>query len=354
MRIGAREIGEGHPVYVIAEIGVNHDGSVDRALDLVDAAAQAGADAVKMQLFRTDLLMSRASRLAGYQSAAGETDPHVMLRRLELSGEAMVRVVERAHARGIHAIVTVFSTQLVGEAATMGWDAYKSASPDIVHRPLLEAIAATGRPVIVSTGAAEAAEVQRAVGWLGGIADRLALLQCVSSYPTEDADASLGGIAALAALAPGVPIGYSDHTTRIDTGFWAARQGAVVLEKHLTHDRAAAGPDHAASLDAAQFAEYCVMARRDAADAPPAPGVDMVGPIAKRVLPCEADVRVLSRQSIVTTRKIGEGVVVARDMVVCKRPGTGMAPFRMDEVIGATTTRSIAADMPVTEEDLVR
>jgi sialic acid synthase SpsE len=192
------------------------------------------------------------------------------------------------------------------------------------------------------------------VGWLGGIADRLALLQCVSSYPTEDADASLGGIAALAALAPGVPIGYSDHTTRIDTGFWAARQGAVVLEKHLTHDRAAAGPDHAASLDAAQFAEYCVMARRDAADAPPAPGVDMVGPIAKRVLPCEADVRVLSRQSIVTTRKIGAGVVVARDMVVCKRPGTGMAPFRMDEVIGATTTRSIAADMPVTEEDLVR
>ncbi|MEZ6163705.1 MAG: N-acetylneuraminate synthase family protein [Phycisphaerales bacterium] len=137
MNIGNRQIGLDHPPYIIAEIGVNHDGQVDRALSLTDAAADAGADAVKLQFFRTDLLMSKAAKLAAYQKNAGETDPIEMLRRLELSLSDLARVVDRAHQLGIHAIVTVFSTQLVEVAR---WDAYKTASPDIVNRPLLEAV----------------------------------------------------------------------------------------------------------------------------------------------------------------------------------------------------------------------
>ena len=354
MNIAGRTIGSAHPVYVIAELGVNHDGSLDRALALVDAAADAGADAIKLQLFRAPLLMSRASRLAAYQSEAGESDPLAMLQRLELPLTDMATVIERAHARSLAAILTVFSTQLVAESIALGCDAYKSASPDIIHRPLLEAMAATDAPLIISTGAATPDEVRSARQWLGACAaaHRLAFLQCVSSYPTTDADASLGGIPALAALLPDLPIGYSDHTQRIDTGFWAACQGASILEKHLTHDRAAAGPDHAASLDPDQFRDYCDLARRDPANPPEPPDADLIGPIAKRILPVEHDVRTLSRQSIVTTRDIPAGTALTPDALTVKRPGTGIPPFRIADILTRTTARSIAADMPITEEDL--
>jgi sialic acid synthase SpsE len=176
MRIGTNEVGES--VSIIAEIGVNHDGSVERALDLVESAARAGADAVKMQLFETDRLLSAAARLAAYQKSSGESDPMAMLRRLELGTDQMAPIVERAHALGLDAIVSIFSVELVAEADRLPWDAFKSASPDIINRPLLVAMAATGRPMIVSTGTATANEVRRAVRWLESANDRLALLQC--------------------------------------------------------------------------------------------------------------------------------------------------------------------------------
>lgn len=355
MRIGTREIGSGHPVYIIAELGVNHDGSVERALEMVDAAADAGADAIKMQLFRADMLMSGASRLADYQAAAGETDPREMLRRLELPMSAMGRIADRAHARGMGAIVTVFSVELVSEAELVPWDAYKTASPDIIHRPLLERLALTNKPLIVSTGASTGEEIVRADGWLG--ASRrggIAYLQCVSSYPTRDADASLGGIGAIAELElihHGI-VGYSDHTARTDTGRFAVDQDACILEKHLTYDRAAAGPDHEASLDPAQFREYCTLARttHQGHQAPS----EMIGLRAKRVLPCEQDVRSLSRQSIVAARDIAPGARITRDMLTFKRPGTGLPPFALDEVISAIATRRIYTDTPLVWEDLTR
>lgn len=352
MRIGTREIGEGHPVYIIAEIGVNHDGSIDRALELVDAAADAGADAVKTQYFRADALMSRAAKLAAYQKAAGESDPIEMLRRLELSLDDMARIIDRAHARNLHAIVTVFSLEHVHAAAELPWDAFKSASPDVINWPLLRAIAATEKPLIVSTGAATEAEVLRAREWLSGAAreDRVAFLHCVSSYPTSEDNATLGGITRLAELGIGA-VGYSDHTARSEMGAWACECSARILEKHLTHDRSAAGPDHAASLDPAQFAEYCAMAR-GLQPTPARPSADIVGPIAKRVLPCEQDVRSLSRQSIVGVRDIATGASITRDMLTFKRPGKGIEPRHLDRVIGRRAKRNIEADMPITEEDL--
>lgn len=384
MRIGDRRIGPDDPPYIIAEIGVNHDGSVGRALELTDAAADAGADAVKLQLFRTDLLMSRAAKLAAYQKAAGETDPLAMLRRLELSAAQMAPVVERAHARGIHAIVTVFSVGLVEEAERIPWDAYKTASPDIVHRPLLDALAATGRPLIVSTGASTLPEVGRALGWLRAARDRLAVLQCVSAYPTPRSDAALGGVQAIAEIFPG-PVGYSDHTPQDDTSGAAVAFGAVVLEKHLTYDRAAPGPDHAASLDREGFRRYVHRAhegwqrRAEArlmlmkmsaaereqirADAPRTMGlVEMVAapmnarafdqPVEKVVLPIERDVRHVSRQSITATRALPAGHRLTPDDLTFKRPGVGIEPWRIDEVIGRTLVRAVEADMPLADADL--
>lgn len=338
MRIGGREIGGGCESYVIAEIGVNHDGDVRRALMLTDLAAEAGADAIKLQYFRADLLMSRAATLAAYQEAAGETDPLAMLRRLELSLSEMARVVERAHERRLHAIVTVFSVDLVAEARTLAWDAFKTASPDIVHRPLLEALAADGRPMVVSTGASTMAEVVRAAEWLAACRDRLAMLQCVSCYPAPEA--ALGGIAAIAE-ATGLPTGYSDHTATIETGGEAVRAGACILERHITDDRSRPGPDHAASLDGEGFAEYVRQGRSALRDDA---GVSLG---AKVVLPCEEDVRSVSRQSIVARRRIEAGEVIGLGDLAFKRPGVGMEPWRVGEIVGRVSVRGIEPDSSV-------
>jgi sialic acid synthase SpsE len=359
MKIGPRQIGDSAPVYIIAEIGVNHDGSPARAMELVESAAEAGADAVKFQLFRADLLMSRASRLAAYQRAAGEADPLAMLRRLELSVEQASPLVSRAHALGIHAIVTVFSVELVREAERLAWDAYKTASPDIVHRPLLAALVNTGKPLIASTGAAEFAEVRRAVDWLAPARERLAILQCVSSYPTRPEDAAMGGMEALREL-PGLRgrIGYSDHTSAVDSGQVAADAGACILEKHFTYSKAASGPDHAASLEPAEFRRYVELAR-DASNLrlwtksdAPARADGRLGPPTKRVLDCERDVRAVSRQSIVLRRALGEGELLDAANISFKRPGTGILPWRLDEVVGKRAAGAIGADVPLQVRDV--
>ena len=343
MRIGTNEIGAS--VYIIAEIGVNHDGSVERALDLVESASHAGADAVKMQLFETDRLLGAAARLAAYQKSSGESDPMAMLRRLELSTDQMAPIVERAHALGLGAIVSIFSVELVAEADRLPWDAFKSASPDIINRPLLGAMAATGRPMVVSTGTADADEVRRAVDWLESASDRLTLLQCVSSYPIPQGQEGLEGIAALTRLFDG-PVGYSDHTGRAETGALAVEAGASILEVHLTHDRAATGPDHAASLDPEQLAEYVRRARRATMGDPRAIDAD------KHVQPCEREVRLVSRQSLTTTRVMRAGTVLRRDDLTIKRPGTGIEPWRLEDVIGQRLSRDVDADMPLAEGDL--
>lgn len=342
MNIAGRSIGPGHAPYIIAEIGVNHDGEPAKALALIDAAADAGADAVKFQMFDADLLMSRAAKLAAYQRAAGERDPVEMLRRLQLSAGRMEALAARAHARGVHAIVTVFSVELVEHAARLPWDAYKTASPDIIHRPLLDALMATGRPLIISTGASTLDEVQRAALWLAAARARTAYLQSVSCYPTPVEHAELAGIGALTGL--GAAVGYSDHTPDVQTGALAVEAGAQILEKHFTLDRRAHGPDHAASLEPRDFAEYARRARAAR------PGSARGG--VKRVLPIERDVRAVSRQSLVTTRDLPEGHVLTRGDVTFKRPGTGVPPWELGACLGARLSCAVEADMPITHAAL--
>jgi sialic acid synthase SpsE len=348
MRIAERNIGQNERPYVIAELGVNHDGSLERALQLTDAAADAGVDAIKLQLFRAEMLMSRASVLAAYQKSAGERDPIAMLKRLELSNEQMRSIVERAHARKLHAIVTVFSLELVPEAERLGFDAYKTASPDVIHKPLLQALSATDKPLIISTGAATLDEVVRACEWLTGARKNLAFLQCVSSYPTPIEGAELGGIAALALTLPTkIPIGYSDHTSEVETGAEAVRLGACVLEKHMTYDRNAPGPDHAASLEPAQMRRYAAAARVATRTTWPK---DL--PREKRLTDRERDVRHVSRQSIVSVRDLRAGEALSRRDVTFKRPGTGIEPFHIADVVGQKLVRDVRADTPITREDL--
>lgn len=344
MRIASREISPDHPPYVIAEIGVNHDGSESRALELVRLAARAGADAVKFQWFEADLLLSRATRLAAYQKSAGESDPVAMLRRLQLPARSMARARELAGELGLHAIVTIFSVPLVPIALELGWDAYKFASPDIINRPLLDAVAASGRPLILSTGTATLDEVARAANWMreAGAADRTAILQCVSSYPTAFERAALGGIVAIARVASG-PVGYSDHTKEVETGAIAVAMGASILEKHFTYDRRASGPDHSASLDANDFARYARLARQ---------AQQMCWPKEKSVASEEHDVRHVSRQSVVSTRDLDAGTRLQSTDLAIKRPGTGLEPWRLAETIGRTLRRGVPSDTPIAAEDL--
>ena len=376
MQILNRTVGYDHPPYVIAEIGVNHDGDLDRCIALTRLAHDAGADAVKYQLFEADLLMSGASRLAAYQREAGEHDPREMLRRLQLSVEQLSRAADEARRLGVHAIVSIFSVELVARAQTAGFDAYKTASPDIVHKPLLEALRATGQPLIVSTGAATLAEVSRAIGWLTregptATSRNLALLQCVSSYPTPMDHAALGGIMALRDIFPG-PVGYSDHTAEAFAGALAVACGACILEKHFTDDRARIGPDHQASLDPRGFASYVKHARRawtalrgqsEARDANLAhpesnPEADALVAHAslvrkeKVVLEIEQDVRAVSRQSIVTRHALAAGHVLTRQDVTFKRPGTGLLPFELDRALGRALVQAVGADVPLTAQSL--
>ncbi len=349
MRIGQREIGLSQPPYVIAEIGVNHDGSVDRAVALVRSCAEAGADAVKLQLFSAERLLSKAARLAKYQEDAGATDPQALLAALELSPEQMQPIIEAAHAAKVHAIVSIFSVELVAPALRQAWDAFKTASPDVVHHPLLREISRTGRPMIVSTGAAEELEVAAALSCCLGEVKDLALLHCVSSYPTPIEEAQLAGIAALRGLVERARpqretiIGYSDHTPAVLTGALAVAAGACLLEKHVTYDRDAVGPDHRASLEPADLAEYVRRARQ---------AQQALGALGKHVAACERDVREKSRQSITTKRAMRRGEMLRREDVTFKRPGTGLPPSQLERVLGRTLARDVGADVPIQAADL--
>jgi len=340
MKIGSRQLGHHESPYMIAEIGVNHDGKRDLALRLVSEAKACGADAIKLQMFDADLLMSSACALAKYQENQSETDAKAMLARLQLDDDSIEAVCHRARELGLHAIVTVFSIELVGRAAQLPVDAFKVASPDLINRPLLDALGSTKRPLIVSTGAASLEEVGRTASWLAH-AD-VAFLQCISAYPTPVELASIGALREIERLTNRV-IGYSDHTTETITGAVAVGAGACILEKHLTYDTAARGPDHAASLNPASFAEYVRFAKI---------AHSMLGADHKRVLPIEEDVRRVSRQSVTALNTIERGQRITRDLITIKRPGEAIEPFRLDEVLGSTATRRIAANQPIQWKDL--
>jgi len=318
------------PVYVIAELGVNHDGSRHRALELTVAARQTGADAIKLQLFTADHLLSAEARLAQYQQS--EADVRAMLRRLQLDDAAMAQVRARARELNIAFIVTCFSLEDVSRVAALDVDAVKVASPDCVNLPLIQALLDLGKPLLISTGAADRQELDPVARLLQARQVPAAFLQCVSCYPTADLDASL---AAIRDLPCDFLAGYSDHTTSIHTGGLAVAAGATIIEKHLTYDRAAAGPDHAASLDPQQFQQYVAFIRQ---------AQIMRGSIRKEVLSCEQDVRSVSRLTHCAERALPAGHVLTREDVTIKRPGTGLPAAMLPGVVGRKLLRPVRAD----------
>lgn len=342
MRIGNRDISRlqgssrNAQPFVIAEIGVNHDGSADRAIKLIDQAANTGADAVKFQYFNAHTLLSNEAKLAVYQQASGETDPLEMLSRLELSLEALSACCEHAISNNIEPIVTAFSLEDLDDILQLPWSAIKTASPDLINKPLLKRLASDTRPLIISTGAASLDEVVRTANWLNPTLDSICMLQCVSSYPVPQGMDALDGIHAIANAAPKLgAVGYSDHTPLTTTGKQAVIRGAAILEKHFTDDTNRQGPDHAASLNPSDFESYVTKAKSEPVGNP----FNRTG--SKQVLQCEQDVRKLSRQSIAFTRDMQAGHVITPRDITVKRPGTGIAPASLDAIIGMTLNTSV-------------
>jgi N,N'-diacetyllegionaminate synthase len=333
LNIGAKQVTRDGPPLVMAEIGVNHDGDPEKGMKLVEAAAAATCAAVKFQLFRADLLLSREAGLVEYQKK-GAGSAQELLSSLEMPPALMARLVSRAKELSMAAVVTPFSPELVPACVEMRVDAIKLASPDLVNKPLVEAAAAAALPLIVSTGAAELAEIERTIGWLWklGAGQRTILLHCVSSYPTPPEHATLAAITVLRRRFAEIPIGYSDHTVETFTAAMAVACGACVLEKHLTFSKKARGPDHAASLEPAEMAEYCALAGI---------GYAMRGPYVKTVLDEERGVREQTRQSVAAKTALARGATLTKDNITVKRPGTGIPAAEFERILGRVLVRDV-------------
>ena len=327
-----------HPVRVIAEVGVNHNGSVETALRMVEAAAEAGADIVKFQTFSAAALVASSAPKAAYQAErTGGGGQLEMLRALELSRDDHLRVVEACRSAGVAFLSAPFDLDAVDLLASLGVSEVKIASGEITDLPVLRRVGAMRVPVILSTGMSTTVEIAAAISALEGAGTPRAgitLLHCTSEYPTPPQDVNLRAMTAMAEEFA-LPVGYSDHTEGIAVAIAAVARGAVLVEKHFTLDRSMPGPDHAASLEPREFAEM-VRGIRTVERA--------LGDAMKRPAPGESGVAAVARKSIVASRDIEVGELLSDDNLTTKRPADGIPPMRWDEVVGTRATRAYARD----------
>jgi N-acetylneuraminate synthase len=333
--IGGRAVGDGQSCLVIAEAGVNHNGEVGQALRLVEAAAAAGADAVKFQTFRAELLATTDAPKAAYQTratGAGESQ-RAMLKRLELGAEDHRRLAEACAARGMLFLSTPFDEDSADFLESLGVPAFKLPSGELTNLGLLAHVARKGRPMIISTGMATMAEVRSAVEAVRATGNKdLVLLHCVSSYPARPEDANLRAMDSLRE-AFGVPVGFSDHTPGIEVALAAAALGACIIEKHLTLDRALPGPDHQASIEPHEMAELVHGVRTVCA---------ALGDGRKAPRAAEQELAAAARRSLVAARRIPAGETLTEETIALRRPGTGLPPAALAKVVGRHARREIA------------
>jgi N-acetylneuraminate synthase len=336
-------------VFVIAEAGVNHNGSRELAERLVDVAAEAGADAVKFQTFRAEKLVSGRAPKADYQKkTTGDAESQLaMVKKLELDEASHATLSARCAERGIEFMSTPFDPESVEVLARLGVRRLKVPSGEITNPLLLRAVARAGLPLIISTGMSTLGDVEAALevvlaatsGGRKSLRDRLTLLHCTTEYPAPLGEVNLRAMGVMAA-AFGLPVGYSDHTPGITVPIAAVALGACVIEKHFTLDRSMPGPDHAASLEPRELRDM-VRAIRDVEQS--------LGD--GRKAPTASEVRniVVARRSLVAARAIGRGESFSADNLTVKRPGDGISAMRYDEWLGKRASRDYEADEPIDE-----
>jgi len=324
---------------IIAEAGVNHNGNLDMARRLIDAAADAGADLVKFQTFNADRLVTAQAAKADYQKSAttaGESQ-HAMLRKLELTRDMHEALIAHCQSRGIGFFSTGFDEESVELLVELGLDRFKIPSGEITNLPYLRHVGRYGKPVILSTGMATIDEIKSALAVLeqaGTPRERITILHCNTEYPTPMSDVNLRAMLTIRDSF-GVAVGYSDHTAGIEVAIAAAAMGATVIEKHFTLDRTLPGPDHKASLEPGEL-KAMIAAIRNIEQA--------LGDGIKRPSTSERKNINIARKSLVAACPIRAGERFSETNLTAKRPGTGLSPMRWDDVVGRIAPRDFAAD----------
>jgi sialic acid synthase SpsE len=333
--LGERRVSADHPCYIIAEIGVNHNGDVELAHQLIDAAVQTGADAVKFQTYVTDELVVAGAVQADYQArnigfSSSQAD---MLRQYELPFSVFKELRDHCRTVGIDFISTAFDAKSLDFVISLQPVCLKWASGELTNRTLLEQAAESGLPMLLSTGMSSFTEVSRAVDWLNNRMP-LVILQCVSNYPAAIEDQNLRVLETMRA-AFGCPTGFSDHTPGPYAALVARGLGMAVLEKHFTLDVSLPGPDHRASIEPAAFTELVSLVR--AVEAGLGDGV-------KRLSQDETNTRDVARRSLVYRYDLPQGHQITMADLTSKRPGTGLAPDQLERLLGRTLVQDVLLD----------
>jgi N-acetylneuraminate synthase len=327
IRVGKHSIGPGLPCMVIAEAGVNHNGNLEMALRLVDAAAEAGADVVKFQTFKSEEVISPVAPKAAYQvQTTGAAESQLeMVRKLELPPAAFATIDRHCRERGLLFLSTPFDRDIA---------AFKIPSGEVTNLPFLTYVAKQRKPVIMSTGMSTLDEVAAAVKVvLAAGTGELALLHCVSNYPALASSVNLRAMKTLEQRF-GVPVGYSDHTEGIEISLAAAALGACIVEKHFTLDRTLPGPDHRASLEPRELAALV----RGVRSIESALGDGRKVPAAE-----ELNTAAVARRSLVAVRDLAAGTILTEENIVIRRPGTGLPPSTLPTVLGRRLRQDVAA-----------
>ena len=327
------------PIIIIAEAGVNHNGSLSLAKKLIDVAADAGADLVKFQTFSADRLATRQAKKANYQSlTTGDVESqHQMLSRLELSTSMHNELIAYCATRNIGFFSTGFDIESVNFLMSLGIKYFKIPSGEITNLPYLRHIGQFSKSVIISTGMATLGDIEAAIDVLeqaGTPRSLITVLHCTTEYPTPMDEVNLSAMQSIRA-AFGVATGYSDHTAGIEVSIAAAALGATVIEKHFTLDKNLPGPDHKASLEPDEL-KAMVNAIRNIEIA--------LGDGIKRLTPSEALNKPVARKSLVASKAIKAGEVFSVENITTKRPGIGISPMNWDTVIGSKAVRDFMTD----------
>ena len=345
IKIADVKIGSEQPCFVIAEAGVNHNGEVELAKQLVDAAVEAGVDAVKFQTFNADRVVSAEAPKAAYQKDTTGTEETQleMVKQYELSPEAHRELQSYSHKKDILFISIPFDRGSVDLLDEMGVPIYKIGSGEITNWPLLEYIARKNKPIIMSTGMSYLSEVGEAVRVIRDTGnDQLALMHCVSNYPADLSDVNLRSMVTMR-TAFQIPVGYSDHTTGIEVALAAVALGACAIEKHFTLDKNLPGPDHSASLNPVELGHLVK-------------GIRLVesslGDGLKRPKESEFENRLIVRRSLAAGINIPQGTKITSDMLLMLRPGSGISPTNLDIVVGRDVKHPIEKGNLVNWEDL--
>jgi len=345
VRLRDRIIGPGHPVFVIAEAGVNHNGDMGLARRLVDAAAAAGVDAVKFQTFKAEKVVGVSAPQAEYQKAnTGREESQLeMVRRLELGPDELAIVRHRCIERNILFLSTPFDEGSADLLEDLGVPGFKVGSGEITNHRFLAYLAAKGRPLLVSTGMASLGEVEAAVAAIRAAGDPpICLFHCVSNYPTDPADCNLKAMATLRDWFR-CPVGWSDHTLGSHVSCAAVALGAELIEKHFTVDRSLPGPDHRASLEPSQLRDLVRQIRDVEAS---------LGDGEKIPRDSERNTADVARRSLHASRDIHAGHRIAAGDLTVLRPGTGIPANRFDEIVGRRTRSRILTGTIIRESDL--